>query len=116
MLAALVAEQRTLDGVLRALPADPRQVLLAGEAVLQFAGHEEQALAAVSPLLDPAVHAELAREHEEFGEDLELLRWLLETTPDSPDVAVLTASLVRRMRQHVERDGRLLARAVLLVQ
>jgi hypothetical protein len=64
--------------------------------------------------LDPSIHRDMAREHEEFAEDLELLRWLLETTPDSPDLVVLTESLVRRMRQHVERDGRLLARAVLL--
>ena len=68
----------------------------------------------LTTLLDPAVHAELAREHEEFAEDLQLLRWLLDTTPESPDVAVLTASLVRRMRQHTERDGRLLARAIYL--
>ena len=58
--------------------------------------------------LDPNIQRELAREHEAFAEDLELLQWLLETTPDSPDVVLLTESLVRRLRQHLERDGRLL--------
>ena len=72
------------------------------------------ALMAISPrtllaALDPSVERALAREHEEFAEDLELLDWLVVATPDSPDIALLTESLVRRMRQHIERDGRLLA-------
>ena len=31
--------------------------------------------------------------------------------PDSPDVDILAGAVVRRVRQHVERDGRLLLRA-----
>ena len=110
--ASLLAEQQELvTQVLNLYPA-PREVLEAGAAVLRFAEREEQAFASVAPLLDPAVRQELAAEHRQFAEDLELLEWLIETTPDSPDVAVLTTSLIRRMRQHIERDGRLLSRAV----
>jgi hypothetical protein len=65
----------------------------------------------VARLLDPAVQRDLAGEHEQIAEDLQLLEWLLRTTPDSPDVTVLTTSLLQRMRQHIDRDGRLLARA-----
>ena len=36
---------------------------------------------------------------------------LVRAAPDSPDVIILTASLLQRMRQHIHRDGRLLARA-----
>ena len=111
-LAALLEAQRALEVEIQALPADPSGTLVAGEALLQFARQEEEALGALATLLDPVVQTALVREHEEFAEDLELLRWLLDRTPDSPDVAVLSLSLVRRMREHIERDGRLLARAV----
>jgi hypothetical protein len=63
------------------------------------------------PLLDPMARAELGHEHRELDEDLKLLEWLVTTTPDSPDVDILAAAVVRRMRNHVERDGRLLLRA-----
>lgn len=65
----------------------------------------------LAELLDPVVRAELEGEYLQIAEDLELLQWLLATTPDSPDVAVLSASLARRMRAHVERDARLLSSA-----
>lgn len=65
----------------------------------------------LTELLDPAVRAELEGEHLQIAEDLELLQWLLATTPDSPDIPVLAASLARRMREHVERDARLLSSA-----
>ena len=65
---------------------------------------------AFSSLLGPEVQAERQAEHEQLSEDLELLDWLLATTPDSPDVSVLTSSLISRMRQRIDRDGRLLAR------
>jgi hypothetical protein len=55
--------------------------------------------------------AELSHEHRELNADLKLLEWLAATTPDSPDVDILAATVVRRMRNHVERDGRLLLRA-----
>jgi hypothetical protein len=94
------------------LLASPREALAAGEALLAFAKHEDEAFSALTPLLDPAARAELCAEHEQIAEDLELLGWLLRTAPDSSDLPVLTTSLVRRMRRHIDRDGRLLARAV----
>ena len=114
MLTALLAEQRELEGRIHELQASPTQTLAVGEALLAFADREDEAFSALAPLLDPAAHAELAAEHQQFAEDLELLDWLLRTTPASPDVPVLTMALIRRMRQHVDRDGRLLSRAATL--
>jgi len=111
VLAALLAEQHDLEARIHRLEGDPRQVLAVGDAVLSFASRENEAFDALTPLLDPAVEAELTSEHRQFAEDLELLEWLLQTTPDSPDVAMLSASLIRRMRQHIDRDGRLLSQA-----
>ena len=111
VLAALLAGQRDLEARIHDLEADPRQVLEVGSALLAFAAREDEAFDTLAPLLDPAVEAELSDEHRQFAEDLELLQWLLQTTPESPDVAILTTSLIRRMRRHIDRDGRLLSRA-----
>ena len=66
--------------------------------------------------LDPAVVAELQAEHNQMDEDLQLLDWLLENTPDSPDILALTDSLAERITRHLARDSRLLARAARLAQ
>ena len=113
-LAALIAEQRELEARIHDLHASPRETLVVGAALLAFAAREGEAFSALTPLLDPAVQGELAAEHHRIAEDLELLDWLLQTSPMSPDVSALTASLVRRMRQHICRDGRLLSRAAVL--
>ena len=109
-LEKLLAQQRTLLARLNAL-GSAEEVLQLGIEVLQFAEHEERAFFPLLPLLDPIARAELGHEHNEIGEDLRLLEWLLATTPDSPDVDILAGAVVRRVRQHVERDGRLLLRA-----
>ena len=114
MLSELLAEQRELEGRIHELQASPSDTLAVGEALLAFAAREDEAFSTLAPLLDPAAHAELAAEHQQFAEDLELLDWLHRTTPGSPDVSMLTTSLIRRMRQHIDRDGRLLARAATL--
>ena len=115
MLRALIAEQRELEARIRALRKCPRETLRVGESLLSFAEREDEAFSALAPLLDPAAHTELAAEHRQFAEDLELLDSLLRTTPASPDIAVLTTSLIQRMRQHILRDGRLLSRAAALL-
>ena len=114
MLVALIVEQRELEARIHDLHASPRETLVAGASLLAFAAREDEAFSALAPLLDPAVRVELAADHQRIAEDLELLDWLLQTTPTSADVSVLTASLVRRMRQHICRDGRLLSRAAAL--
>lgn len=111
MIDALVAHQVDLASRLKHLGAHPDDTMAAGKALLAFADREEVAFSALAALLDPAAQAELSGEHRQIAEDLELLEWLLSTTPTSPDVAALSSSLARRMREHVERDGRLLARA-----
>ena len=113
-LEGLLAQQRLLLERLDALGADVGEVLALGTEVLRFAEHEERAFFPLLPLLDPIARAELAHEHDDIGEDLKLLEWLIATTPDSPDVEILAAAVLRRMRQHVERDGRLLTRAAKL--
>lgn len=113
-LASLIAEQSVLGMRIHALGANPQQTLAVGEALLAFGAREQEAFASLAPLLDAAVRAEFQAEHQQIGDDLELLQWLLRATPESPDIAMLTASLVRRMRQHSDRDGRLLARAAAL--
>lgn len=110
-LEALVAQQRTLLTRLNAATPTAGEILALGQEVLRFAEHEEQAFFPLLPLLDPIARAELGHEHDEIGEDLKLLEWLLATTPDSPDVAILAHAVVRKIRNHVERDGRLLERA-----
>lgn len=111
MLTSLIAEQVQLEDRINDLRSSPSQTLVVGQALLEFAAREDDAFGALSSLLDPAVQVEMKAEHEQIAEDLELLDWLLQTTPESPDVAVLTLSLIRRMRQHIDRDGRLLTRA-----
>ena len=110
-LGALLEEQRALEERIHNLGSCAEDVLVAGDALLAFAGREDEAFSAVAPLLDPAAQEEFAAEHQQIADDLTLLEWLVRSTPDSPDVIVLTSALVHRMRQHIDRDGRLLARA-----
>ena len=109
--ATLLEELRRIEARINGVTPGPEEALDVGEALLAFARREEDALSPLAPLLDPAAQADLALEHQQLGEDLTLLDWLVRTAPESPDVALLTTSLVRRMRIHVDRDGRLLARA-----
>lgn len=111
-LAALLNSQRTIQTWMRRAGQSPHDVLEIGRQVLQFAEREEEAFGSLLPLMDNAVRAVLAAEHEALGEDLSLLEWLLTHMPDSPDVPALAGSLARRMCDHLERDGRLLARAL----
>ena len=103
--------QRILEERTSGLGASVSDVLDMGAAVLEFAEREEGAFFPLLPLLDPAALAELGGEHVQLREDLQLLEWLVSTTPDSPDVGTLAEAIVRRMRGHIARDGRLLAQA-----
>lgn len=107
----LLESHQQIEERMRTLRPSAQDVLEVGRGVLAFAAREDEAFARLTALIDPAVRAELAAEHRRLADDLELLDWLLRTTPDSPDVGMLTDALVRRMRDHLQRDGRLLARA-----
>ena len=110
-LEALLDQQRALLARLDALDPSTSEVLELGAEVLRFAEQEERAFFPLLPLLDPMARAELGHEHDELGEDLKLLEWLAATTPDSPDVGTLAQAVIKRVRNHVDRDGRLLMRA-----
>jgi hypothetical protein len=110
-LSRLADLQRSLEARTASLDGSPAAVLALGPAVLDFATNEEHAFLPLLELLDPAVRAELGGEHESLAQDLELLGWLVDTTPESTDAAVLAEALTRRIRQHIARDGRLLAQA-----
>jgi hypothetical protein len=110
-LAAWSRAQRALEERLHNRCMCPEDALVAGRALLAFADYEDEAFSGLATLLDPAARQDFVTEHHQIAEDLTLLESLLHTTPDSPDVAELTASLLRRMRQHLDRDGRLLATA-----
>ena len=114
LLAELLQEHSALETLIRETTASPARVLDAGRTLLGFARREDDAFATLARWLDPIVLEEMRAEHEEITSDLELLEWLAEATPDSPDASVLAESLARRMLQHVSRDGRLLARAARL--
>jgi hypothetical protein len=89
---------------------EPRDVLDLGTAVILHGALERRLLLAPSPVLDQAALAQLEEEHARLEDDLELLESILETNPDSPDVAPLCTALLERLRDHVARDDRVLYR------
>jgi hypothetical protein len=113
-LSSLLRAHEALEACIRDMDASPPAVLDAGRTLLDFARREDEMFGALARWLDPVVLKEMATEHDEIRLDLELLEWLLTTTPESPDAATLAESLARRMQQHVSRDGRLLSRAARL--
>lgn len=114
MVCRMLQEHRGLAAALDRSPLSPADVIALGRSLLAFAGTEGQSLAVLLSMLEPAVRDDLAAEHERLEDDLALLAWLIEAAPESADVADLAESLVRRMRDHVLRDGRLLERAARL--
>lgn len=110
----MLQEHRGLATALDKSPLTPAEVIALGQSLLAFAGAEGQSLAVLLSMLEPAVRDDLTAEHERLEDDLALLAWLMEAAPESPDVVALSDSLVRRMREHVSRDGRLLERAARL--
>lgn len=109
LLRRAVREHRRLERQATATGAsDPADVLRLGSAVLMHGLFEEAHLLAAHPLLDPSVRAGLLRENEELGESVDLLEELLATAAPSDDLTALTSALYRRLRDHVERDRRVL--------
>ena len=113
-LTRLLDAQRTIEKRMVSGGGSPLDVLETGRHLLAFAAQEEAALGSLFPLMDSEVLAELTAEHAQIAEDLRLLEWLLAHAPESPDVSALAGSLARRLSAHLERDGRLLARALAL--
>jgi hypothetical protein len=110
----MLHQHRTLVSALDSLPMTAREVIAVGRSVLALAREEGRTLSVLLSLLEPAVRDDLSAEHQLLADDVALLEWLLETTPASPDVSALAESLACRLREHLERDSRLLERAARL--
>ena len=110
----LAAFQGSVSRRLEDADENPAAVLAAGAEVLAFAQVEERLLFPIVPLLDPSVRAELEHEHEQLADDLQLLQSLFTADPECPDAATLATAVARRLRSHLERDGRLIAHAIRL--
>ena len=110
----LAAFQRSVSQRLADADENPAAVLVAGAEVLAFAQVEERLFFPIVPLLDPLVSAELEHEHEQLADDLQLLQSLFTADRECPDAATLATALARRLRSHLERDGRLIAHAIRL--
>jgi hypothetical protein len=113
-LERLVDLERSVSRRLDDAGENPEAVVAAGNDVIGFAALEERLFFPILPLLDPLAQAELAREHEQLEDDLQLLGNLMTATPESPDVAALASAVARRLRAHIARDGRLLAQGLRL--
>jgi hypothetical protein len=91
--------------VASAADLSPRAVLDLGAAVLFHGAVERELLFPLSPL-EFEVQAEFVARHAQLADDLALLESLIETDPDSPDVAILASALHARLKEHISRDDR----------
>lgn len=98
------------DRAERTSPADPAAVLDLGATVLVHRALQVARASRILSWLDPVVSARIAEEQERLGEDLELLRELLESKSQSADAAALSGALVRRLRDQLQHDERVLHR------
>ncbi|HUP21903.1 MAG TPA: hypothetical protein VNB06_03070 [Thermoanaerobaculia bacterium] len=89
---------------------DPSAVLELGASVLVHRGLQVASAVRSLSWLDPAVLARVGEEQDQLGQDLELLRELLESVPGSADAIVLAGALLDRLRQHLHHDERVLQR------
>jgi hypothetical protein len=85
----------------------PAAVLVCCALALVHSVVEEGWLLERQRWLDPAAAAQLAREHEQFADDLALLDALMTGEPDSPDTRAFARALGARLREHLARDTRL---------
>ena len=109
LLLRVAREHRRLERLAATVrETEPDVVLQLGAAVVLHGLVEELYLFALHRLLDPAVREELRADHDRIEETLSLLEELLADPDPGDDLPVLTAALARRLREHVERDGRLL--------
>jgi hypothetical protein len=106
-LARVVANHETLRAQAAAASPDVSGVIHLALAVIAYGFIEERWLFPARPLVDPLVVAELRREHERIAEDVDLLRSLCGAGEDPADRGAVSASLLARLRTHVEREERI---------
>jgi hypothetical protein len=97
----------------RTAATDPAAVLELGATVLVHRALQVASSTRILSWLDPAVRARIGEEQDRLGQDLELLRELHESEPASTDVMVLSGALLRRLREHLLCDERVLQRPLM---
>jgi len=83
-------------------------VLTLGSAVLLHGVLERSHIYAANQYLADAVIEQLTADHARLAEDLALLEDLRQSDPETQDLATLSAALLKRLLEHLERDERTL--------
>ncbi len=83
-------------------------VLNLGSAVLLHGVLERSQVYAANQYLAAAVIEQFTADHARLAEDLALLEDLRQSDPESQDLATLSAALLERLLEHLERDERTL--------
>ena len=91
---------------------DVAAILNLGSAVLLHGVLERSQVYAANQYLAAAVIEQLTVEHARLADDLALLEDFRQTDPESPDLVALSASLLERLLDHLERDERTLYRSL----
>jgi len=91
---------------------DVTAILNLGSAVVLHGVLERSQVYAANPYLADAVIEQFTADHARLADDLALLEDFRQSDPESPDLVALSASLLERLLDHVERDERTLYRSL----
>jgi hypothetical protein len=91
---------------------DVTAILNLGSAVVLHGVLERSQVYAANPYLAGAVIEQFTADHARLADDLALLEDFRQSDPESPDLVALSASLLERLLDHVERDERTLYRSL----
>lgn len=106
-------EHRTLLARAKSTSVDDVTAILnLGSAVVLHGVLERSQVYAANPYLANAVIEQFTAEHARLADDLALLEDFRQSDPESPDLVALSASLLERLLDHVERDERTLYRSL----
>lgn len=91
---------------------DVTAILNLGSAVLLHGVLERSQVYAANQYLASAVIEQFAVDHARLADDLALLEDFRQSDPESADLVALSASLLERLLEHLERDERTLYRSL----
>jgi hypothetical protein len=108
-LEAAVRQHRALlSSAADTRPDDVGAVLDLGVAVSELGRLERDCVFGAARYVSAAVIESLVAEHVELAEHLACLDELRHAEPQSDDLAVMCEAMLRRLREHLERDERVL--------